>query len=76
MVKVKIIKAVDGQQANVVILGLEEGNIELLKQGKPIPVDLAELGLSGQILITYGKTKADIFKDLQRAGIFLGGSAN
>lgn len=69
MIKGKFTRKVDGQDANVIFFGLEQGNIELLKKGKPIVVDLRELGLEGQAVISYGETKADIMRDLEKAGV-------
>jgi len=65
-----MIKAL-GKKGNspVLFFGLSEGNIDLLKQGKPIIVDLAEMGSDGTVIITYGKTEIDIMQDLQKAGI-------
>jgi hypothetical protein len=69
MVKARFAKEVDGEQVSVVFLGLEEGNIAHLKTGKPILVDLREMGLTGQILISYGVTQTDILNDLKIAGL-------
>lgn len=48
--------------------GLSEKNIKLLKQGKPIKIDLTTLGLPGKevkdVLIFYGKTENDMQKDM------------
>lgn len=44
-------------------LGIEEGNVERLREGKPIHLDLRDMGIEQpiEILIFYGKT----FKDLE-----------
>lgn len=63
-----ILKMVDGQ--HIIFLGLEQGNIDLLKQGKPILIELKEMGMSGEILISFGETKQEIMADLQKAGLF------
>lgn len=47
-----------------IILGLEEGNIERLRQGKPIHIHADELGFAGDIMIVYGKTQEDIAAEL------------
>lgn len=52
-----------------ILFGLSEGNLSLLRQKKPIVVNLSEMGLSGEVLITYGETEADIILDLQKAGL-------
>ena len=62
--------------STVLFFGLSEGNIELLKQGKPIIVDLAEMGADGKVIIMYGKTEADIMSDLQKAHIISGPGVN
>jgi hypothetical protein len=49
---------------NLVILGLSEGNIQKLKLGKPIQVDLEPFGGTGAVVILYGSTEADITRDL------------
>ena len=45
-------------------LCITERNVELLKQGKPIFVDLREMGLEGEIIVIYGETESDISKQL------------
>lgn len=54
----------------VYVLGLTARNLELLAQGKPIPVDLAELGGKGEVLIMYGETEADIADELRKIAPF------
>lgn len=51
-------------------IGLEEGNIERLKEGKPIVFDMSELGFEGmELMIMYGKDKQDITAQLRKAGM-------
>lgn len=51
-------------------LGLEEGNIERLKDGKPILFNLSELGFEGmEVMIMYGKDQEDIKMQLRQAGM-------
>jgi hypothetical protein len=45
--------------------GLSEENINLLKQGKPIIIELSEMGGIGRIMIMYGKTETDLVAALQ-----------
>lgn len=45
--------------------GLSKRNIELLKQGKPILIDLNEMGLDAEIGILYGETEQAILKTLK-----------
>lgn len=44
--------------------GLSERNVELLKEGKPIVIDLAPMGGQGEILIFYGKTEQAMGRDI------------
>jgi hypothetical protein len=69
-----VIKAIgiDKQgKSSIVLLGLSEGNLELLKAKKPIVVDMTELGGTGKIILMYGQTEADIMADLQKADILV-----
>ena len=51
--------------SGVIILGLKIDNIRLLKEGKPIPLHLAELGGHDEILIMYGETPEAIIAELE-----------
>ena len=52
------------------IFGLSALNVERLMQGKPISIDLKELGLEkGRVLIFYGKTEEDMKRELESAGM-------
>ena len=46
------------------IIGLSAGNIKNLQLGKPIRVNLAELGLSGYVMIFAGETEASMAREL------------
>jgi hypothetical protein len=47
------------------VFGLSAENIKLLKQGKPISVNLKDMGLEERrIMITYGETEDDIYKEM------------
>jgi hypothetical protein len=60
-----MIKATAG---NLIILGLERMNIQRLTEGKPIKVDMADLGMPGkQVVIMFGETKEDMIKELEAA---------
>lgn len=50
------------------ILGLEGGNIERLKDGQPIYQDLGLVKMEGRVLILFGETKGHIVAELERAG--------
>ena len=43
----------------LVIFGLSEGNVQELKKGRPIPIDMEELelGFKGKVVIIYGETE-------------------
>ena len=54
-----------GSDGPLIGFGLSRRNIELLKQGKPIKINLADMGLpSGTIMIFYGKTEAAMAKEM------------
>lgn len=57
-----MIKARAGE---VVIFGLSERNLELLRKGMPIKINMTELGLTGTILIFYGKTEEAMYEELK-----------
>ena len=45
--------------------GLSEGNIQKLKEGKPIAINMQEMGIENmRIIIMYGKTEQDIQSEL------------
>lgn len=46
-------------------LGLEEGNIQRLKEGKPIFFDMGEVGIENfDMLISYGTDQQEIMKQM------------
>ncbi|MCI0350740.1 MAG: hypothetical protein L0Z53_15050 [Acidobacteriales bacterium] len=45
--------------------GLSAENVERLKAGSPIFVDLAEMGEKGAVAIFYGETEGDLIETLQ-----------
>lgn len=52
------------------VFGLSAKNIELLMEGKPILIDMRELGMdAGEVVIFYGKTEAQMKDALEEAGI-------
>ncbi|MFL5900930.1 MAG: hypothetical protein ACJ75S_06990 [Solirubrobacterales bacterium] len=65
-------RATDDKGEPIIILGLESGNIGRLKKGDPIMFDMAELGLKGTCIITYGETQADCAVAIEKMGFRLG----
>lgn len=53
----------------ILVLGLSATNIERLQDGMPIKVNLAEMGLQGQVFIFTGATEDSMLKELQDAGL-------
>jgi hypothetical protein len=59
--------------STVLGFGITEANVEKLKQGQPILVDLSELGLEGyEALIMYGTDQRNIQEQLQDAKMLPG----
>lgn len=54
------IKATD----DLVLFGLSEMNLVKLREGKPIEIDMSELGMSGRVIIFYGGTEGDMRREL------------
>lgn len=64
---------------NMLGIGLSERNVELLKEGKPIKIDLAEMISPGggikhteltdlkHVVVFYGTTEEEMAKDLKAA---------
>ena len=47
------------------VFGLSEENVRILREGHPISINLKDMGLEERkILITYGKTEDDIYKEM------------
>ncbi len=44
--------------------GLSHGNLDRLRAGKPIPIDLASMGGTGRVLIFAGKTEESMAAEL------------
>lgn len=49
------------------VLGLDAENVQRLREGKPISVNLAQLGGADHIYIVYGETVEAIARELQEA---------
>lgn len=63
-----LLTAKEGDQS-VFLFGLSEGNIERLREGKAIVVDLASMGRPGvgTVVITWGATEEAIFAQIAAA---------
>jgi hypothetical protein len=59
----------DGKGGTIYGFGLDFTNLERLKKGEPIRVDLAQLGGSGIVLIFAGETLAAMTEQLIDAGM-------
>lgn len=49
------------------LLGIDAENVRRLKDGKPIYVNLRQLGGSDQVLIMYGDDQQAILQELEKA---------
>jgi hypothetical protein len=63
--------ATSGVGEKLVILGLSEVNVQNLKDGKPLVVEMWELGYTGKLVIMYGETEDKIAEQF-RANIEIG----
>lgn len=56
----------DGQDGPLLGFGLSENNVRELKKGRPISVDLREMGLpGGRLMIFWGETEAAMAEELR-----------
>lgn len=54
----------------VVLVGIEPGNIERLKAGKPLRITLDEIGLAdAEVVVMYTETVEKLALDLQQRGL-------
>ena len=51
----------------LLVLGLSAGNVQQLKEGKPICRELAEYGLPYPVVVLYGETVDDMMRAFQSA---------
>ncbi len=61
----------EGPNGPVLLFGISEENVKRMMSGNPVAINLAEMGMHGQILIIYGKTERAIIEELQANGIEL-----
>jgi hypothetical protein len=53
---------------NLVGFGLAEGNLKLLREGRPIHIKGAQLGCADDFLIVYGQSERDIVEQMRQSG--------
>jgi hypothetical protein len=58
--------SVVARAGSLVLIGLEERNLEKLREGKPYHRHGAEVGLPFDIVIFYGKTEDDIVSTMEQ----------
>ena len=59
-----------GRKGDLYGFGITAGNVERLKQGDPIVIDMSELGVPQMtITIFYGETEEAIARELQQYGV-------
>ena len=49
---------------DTVFFGLSARNLELLRAGRPIKIDLQDIGMTGTAIIFYGETEEKMRDDL------------
>ncbi len=54
---------------NLLGFGLSEGNLRLLREGRPIHIHGAQLGCADDFLIVYGATERDIVDQMRKSGL-------
>ena len=61
-----MIKFLAGSDKETLVgFGLSEENIKALKEGKPISIDMSEMGIKDtRVMIFYGETEEDMEKEL------------
>ena len=55
----------------VFFLGLSDGNLQRLREGRPMRIPLATLGGTDTVLIHYGHTEQAIVEELRQKGVRL-----
>ena len=61
MIKARI---TTGDGKAVYLLGLSDKNLEKLREGRPISLHLEDMGGNGQLVLMWGRTEADIAREL------------
>jgi len=62
-----MIKAIMKNKDNdsILLLGISKENVNSLREGKPIHIKGDELGIGNDVLLVYGETEDQLYKDLQ-----------
>lgn len=53
----------------IIGIGLSRENCKRLLEGKPIAIDMAEMGGKGELLIMAGETEQAMYDELRKAGV-------
>lgn len=65
-----MIKAIsETPDGSFILLGLSEENLRRLREGKPLLVQMSELGHEGRVVIVYGETEEAIVRMLREEGL-------
>lgn len=63
---------IKARSGDIMVFGLSEANLQELRKGRPIEVDLRDLAMpGGKVIIFYGKTEVDMMKELEDGGLLL-----
>jgi hypothetical protein len=58
------------RMGNLIGFGLSEGNLRMLREGRPIHIEGAHVGTEPiDFIIMYGATERDIFEQMKASGI-------
>lgn len=66
MLKFKVSREENGP---LIVFGLSKMNIQKLQDGQPMKINLAELGMQGEVYIFAGDTESSMMKDLEDGGL-------
>lgn len=57
---------IKAKAGDLYIIGISEENVKRLKKDMPIKINLAEMGLEGEMLIFYKPTTGDLIQFMQK----------
>lgn len=55
-------------KGTIALIGLTKENVNFIQSGKPMPLDLREMGLNDRVLVVYGETDTSILQQLRAEG--------